>query len=219
MSRPCSAPLPVPTMMAMGVARPMAQGQAMTSTATAAVRALAQSPGAPTKNQPTKVARAIPTTMGTKTAETLSTSRWMGALPPWASCTSRMICASAVSAPTRRAVMTKAPVLLRVAPMTGSPSPFCTGRLSPVSIDSSTLEWPLAITPSAGTRSPGRTRSWSPTLICSTGMSDSWPSTTRRAVLGLRPIRRLMAAEALPLARASRYLPRRIRVMITAAVS
>ncbi len=31
---PFSAPLPVPTMMAVGVARPRAQGQAMTSTAT-----------------------------------------------------------------------------------------------------------------------------------------------------------------------------------------
>ena len=36
---PYSAPLPVPTMMATGVARPRAQGQEMTSTATAEVRA------------------------------------------------------------------------------------------------------------------------------------------------------------------------------------
>lgn len=34
MSTPSCAPRPVPTMMDMGVARPMAQGQAMTSTAT-----------------------------------------------------------------------------------------------------------------------------------------------------------------------------------------
>ncbi len=34
MSTPFSAPLPVPTMMAVGVARPRAQGHAMTSTAT-----------------------------------------------------------------------------------------------------------------------------------------------------------------------------------------
>ena len=33
-STPSCAPRPVPTMMDMGVARPMAQGQAMTSTAT-----------------------------------------------------------------------------------------------------------------------------------------------------------------------------------------
>ena len=36
---PFSAPLPVPTMMATGVARPRAQGQEMTRTATPAVRA------------------------------------------------------------------------------------------------------------------------------------------------------------------------------------
>ena len=36
---PFSAPLPVPTMMAVGVARPSAQGQAMTSTATMRIMA------------------------------------------------------------------------------------------------------------------------------------------------------------------------------------
>ena len=35
MSMPCSAPMPVPTMMAVGVARPIAHGQAMMRTATA----------------------------------------------------------------------------------------------------------------------------------------------------------------------------------------
>ena len=39
MSTPSWAPRPVPTMMAVGVARPSAQGQAMMSTATAAVKA------------------------------------------------------------------------------------------------------------------------------------------------------------------------------------
>ena len=39
MSTPAVAPRPVPTMIAMGVARPRAQGQAMMSTATAATSA------------------------------------------------------------------------------------------------------------------------------------------------------------------------------------
>ncbi len=39
MSTPFWAPLPVPTMTAVGVARPRAQGQAMTSTAMALMRA------------------------------------------------------------------------------------------------------------------------------------------------------------------------------------
>ena len=38
-SRPISAARPVPTRMAVGVARPMAQGQATTSTLTAATKA------------------------------------------------------------------------------------------------------------------------------------------------------------------------------------
>ena len=38
---PFSAPLPVPTMMAVGVARPSAHGQAMTSTATEAEQRVA----------------------------------------------------------------------------------------------------------------------------------------------------------------------------------
>ena len=43
MRMPFSAPLPVPTMMATGVARPRAQGQEMTSTATPVVRAFVMS--------------------------------------------------------------------------------------------------------------------------------------------------------------------------------
>ena len=38
MSIPFSAPLPVPTIIAVGVAKPKAQGQAITSTATAFIR-------------------------------------------------------------------------------------------------------------------------------------------------------------------------------------
>src|SRR5215469_6700693 len=39
---PCSAPFPVPTIIAVGVARPRAHGQATTRTATAATRAVIQ---------------------------------------------------------------------------------------------------------------------------------------------------------------------------------
>ena len=92
---PCSAPLPVPTMIAVGVARPSAQGQAMTNTATIKIM-LSVKPTRPTRSQPKKVSSAVPMTTGTNTADTRSARRWIGALEPWASSTSRMIWASAV---------------------------------------------------------------------------------------------------------------------------
>ncbi len=71
---------------------------------------------------------------------TQSASFWMGALEAWASSTSRMICASAVSLPTLVARKRNVPVLFSVPPMTMAPACFSTGRLSPVSMDSSTAE-------------------------------------------------------------------------------
>ena len=73
----CTAPLP--TISAVGVARPNAQGQAMISTETAAVKALAAD--APASNQPPSVSSARTITIGTKIAETRSARRWTGALP------------------------------------------------------------------------------------------------------------------------------------------
>ena len=99
-SSPSWAPRPVPTISAVGVASPSAHGQAMISTATAAVKAnVAVSP---VPSQKPSVAAASAITIGTNTPETRSASRWTGALPVWASSTSRAIWASAVSAPTRR---------------------------------------------------------------------------------------------------------------------
>ena len=60
-------------MMATGVARPSAQGQAITSTATA--RMSASSTGWPAHHQPKSVASATSMTTGTNTAETWSTRR------------------------------------------------------------------------------------------------------------------------------------------------
>ena len=89
MSRPSCAPRPVPTMSAVGVASPSAHGQAMISTATAAVNAnVALSP---VPSQKPSVATATPMTTGTNTPETRSASRWTGALPVWASVTSAAI--------------------------------------------------------------------------------------------------------------------------------
>jgi hypothetical protein len=88
-------------MIAVGVASPMAQGQAIKSTLTAATKAKRSSGGGPRSSQPTKVSSATRRTMGTNTAAIRSARRWIGGLPAWASSTRRMIWASRVSAPTR----------------------------------------------------------------------------------------------------------------------
>ena len=67
-------------------------------------------------------------TAGTKTDETLSASRCIGTLEPWASSTRRTIWASAVSSPTAVVRIRTEPVVLRVAPMTGSPAVLSTGQ-------------------------------------------------------------------------------------------
>ncbi len=70
---PCLAATPVPAMMATGVAKPNAQGQAMTNTATAWMSAVSKS--VPVAIQAPRVSRAINSTTGTNTSATLSTSR------------------------------------------------------------------------------------------------------------------------------------------------
>ena len=83
MMMPSSAPRPVPTMIAVGVASPSAHGQAMISTATAAVKANAGD--SPVPSQKPRVAAAKAITVGTNTAATRSARRCTGALPAWAS--------------------------------------------------------------------------------------------------------------------------------------
>ena len=63
---PYSAPLPVPTIIAVGVASPRAQGQAMMSTAMKLRKAKVRAGAGPTKYQIIKVMIAIPMTIGTK---------------------------------------------------------------------------------------------------------------------------------------------------------
>jgi len=143
----------------------------------------------------------------------------MGALLFWASCTILTICARAVSLPTLVARNLNAPVLFKVAPITSSPDFLETGRLSPVSIDSSTAELPSTITPSTGTFSPGRTWIVSPTKTSSTGMSISTLSRITRAVFACKPISFLMASLVRPLARISRAWPNTTNAITTATTS
>lgn len=145
---PCSAPLPVPTIMATGVASPNAQGQEITSTEMAQDRA--NSKVCPSSSQTTAVSSAMQITTGTNTPAMRSAILAMGALVADASSTSRIIWAKVVSLPTLDAVKRMKPPLLMVAAITVSPGSFSTGMLSPVMADWSTLVLPWVICPSTG---------------------------------------------------------------------
>ncbi len=144
----------------------------------------------------------------------------MGARERCACATICTICASVVAAPTFSARMIRLPLALIVAPMSLSPGCLDTGIGSPVSMDSSTALAPSSTTPSTGTFSPGRTRSRSPMCTWVSGMSSSLPSLAmRRAVLGAKPSRDLIAAEVCERAFSSNIWPSKVKEMITAAAS
>ena len=204
-------------MMAVGVARPSAQGQAITSTETAATKPV---PGSPCQShQAAKVARAISTTTGTKTEEIRSTRRCTGALLAWASETRRMIRDSVDSAPTAVTCTRSRPSPLIEPPVTASPAPLWTGRDSPVISDSSSWLSPCSTTPSTGTRSPGRTITRSPGATRSAGISTMPSARSTRAVSGRSFERARMADAALRLARPSSHLPSITRVITMADAS
>ncbi len=211
------AATPVPAMIAVGVASPRAQGQAITSTATALITAV--SSGAPYSHQPTSVISASTRTVGTNTWLTLSTSFWIGALPAWASSTRRMIRASTVSAPRARVRTSSRPSPLMAPPVTLSPGCLGTGRLSPLISASSAWLWPSMTSPSTGKRSPGLTSTRSPRRKALIATSCSRPSMTWIARSGRRASRARMALAVWRLARLSRYLPSSTRAITTAEAS
>ncbi len=199
---PSWAARPVPTSSAVGVASPSAQGQAITSTDTAAV--MAASVPWPVSSQPAKVAAAITRTTGTKTAEIRSARRWIGALPVWASTTDCRILASRVSRPMRVTSTTRRPSAFRVPPTTSSPTDFSTGRLSPVTIDSSTALAPSTTTPSVGTEAPGRTSIRIPGRRAASSTSRSVPASRTTALFAPSSSSACSAEPACVFARASR---------------
>ena len=175
----------------------------MMSTATAAVKAYVAP--APSASHTTTVPSASASTRGTKTDETRSASRWIGALPACASSTMRAIWARAVSAPTRVARTTRRPPALTVAPTTSSPGATSTGTLSPVSSERSIADRPSSTIPSVATRSPGRTTKRMPTRSPSIGIRRSDPSASRIATsFAPRARRARSAAPARRVARASK---------------
>ena len=214
---PSWAARPVPTSSAVGVASPRAHGQAITSTATAAVNPPVGSPARPT---PRRSATASPSTTGTKTDETRSASRCTGALVDWACRTRSAILATAVSRPTRVTSTTSRPSAFTLAPTTSSPGPRSTGTLSPVSIDSSTEDRPSRIRPSVATCSPGRTRKRIPGRSTSTATSRSVPSSSSRVASWAPSSSSARSADpARSLARASAQRPSSRKVVTVAATS
>ena len=167
---PASAPRPVPAITAVGVARPMAQGQATTSTAMAVATARTRRGSAPSRYQPTKVATAISRITGTNTSEMRSARRAMAGFEPCARSTMATMRASVVFAPTCVARITIAASVRSVPVASRLPGPRSTGSDSPVIADSSTAARPLTMMPSTGMRPPGRMRNRSPAMILLTAM-------------------------------------------------
>ena len=109
-------------MIEVGVASPMAQGQAMIRTDTPATSAWVRTGDGPKISQIRTVSAAAAMTAGTNHMVILSTSVWIGSFAPCACSTMRMICASAVSAPTLSARRVIAPCPFTVPPVTAAPS-------------------------------------------------------------------------------------------------
>ena len=183
---PSSAARPEAVIKAAGVASPSAQGQAITSTPQTVETAFPQSPGASRVNHSVKISTASAMTEGTKIEAILSAKRCTGAFSLCARRTKAAICCRVESSPTEVAVYVTLPSRSSVPPVMLSPGLFFTGSLSPVSSDSSTRQLPARIFPSAGIRSPGRSRIVSPDTISAASISVSSPSRSTIAVLGCR---------------------------------
>ena len=87
----------MPTMMAVGVARPNEQGQAITNTETMAIKPWVRPLAESSRIQAINVISEMPMMVGTNTAAMRSTNACTGTLLPCASCTIRTIWAKSVS--------------------------------------------------------------------------------------------------------------------------
>ena len=181
MTMPICAARPLPTISAVGVARPSAHGHAMISTATAALNAASVCLPADSPN--TSVRNEIANTTGTNTALTLSATRCTGAFVACASRTSLAMRAKVVSEPTRVARTSRRPFRFTVAAVTESPRETSAGTLSPVIMLTSTEDAPSSTVPSTAIFSPGRTTTMSSTRTTDAGMDTSTPSRSTVACL------------------------------------
>jgi hypothetical protein len=110
-------------------------------------------------------------------------------------------------------------VVLTVAPMSGEPATLRTGRLSPVTMDSSTSLSPSATTASTGIFAPGRTSRRSPATTSAVGISTASPARSTTAFGGARSSRVRIASLAPPRARISNQWPSSTNAASTVAAS
>ena len=133
---PVLAARPNPTAMAAGVANPIAQGQAITSTAMLRINEGVKSFN--TIQLTANVSTAIPSTTGINIALILSASNCIGGFSPCACLTKLIIPDKTVSFPTDVTCAFTVPSLIRLPPINLSLAILCTGALSPVMIASFT---------------------------------------------------------------------------------
>ena len=223
---PNSAPLPVPTIIAVGVASPNEQGHAIISIDIKIVNTnsngfwFTDTTLYFIKNHQSKAAKmAMKITVGTNIKETLSASLAIGAFVICASSTSFAIFDISVSPSVAFTVTFNAPSLFILPLYTLSFSDFSTGILSPVIIASSIVECPSIITPSTGIFSPGFIKTVSPFDTSSIPISIISPFLIILAFLAWKFTNFFIAAEALPLLKVSKYFPNITKAIIIAADS
>ena len=146
-------------------------------------------------------------------------NRSVGARAVSASSTSAMMREMVLSSAALVTVMRKTASALIEPANTGSPGPLVLGMDSPVTGLSSTPDVPSAISPSAGIRLPGRTRTRWP--ICSAEASTSRvvPFSSMIAVFGTRSAKARIEARALSAATPSSTSPTANRNTTSAASS
>jgi len=183
-----SAARPTPTIMAVGVARPKAHGQAMANTVTMEISPCEKPLAGSSTSQVIRVSRATSITAGTNIPATLSTRCCTGALLFCALSTVAMILPSTDSDPTCSAINLKLPRWFIVPAHALSPTFLTTGIDSPEMVLSSTTLWPSTTLPSTGTLLPGFTSTTSPFLIRDSGTSLRLSPSTNQAISGCKPM-------------------------------
>ncbi len=209
-STPSSAARPDATIIAVGVARPSAQGQTITSIEQRQYIALLMLPGSRQKYHSAKTPSEIIATAGINIPAILSARRSIGDFEHCARSTTSIICSSTESLPIPLTDINTLPERFSVPEYSMSPIVFSTGTLSPVSMDSSTVQLPSITLPSTLIRSPGRTRIMSCCVISEISVSFSSAPRTTSAVFGRSRTRRRIALPASLREMVSRYFPKRI---------
>ena len=195
------------------------QGQAINSTAKPRYRLVFQSQPS-TSGAPSTTTAETAIAPGVQYAEKRSMNRWVGAREAVASSTRRMMRAMVLSDAMRVVRTRSTPSVLMLPATTASPALRATGTLSPVTGLSSSAELPSMMTPSPGTRSPGRTSTRSPITSAAAGTCSVVPSGRRRcAMRGIWPASARMPARARPAATFSNNSPMANSNTTTAASS